>query len=126
MQTLENYISKHPMLRQLPGANNNQYFSEALFHEVQPHIPLLIKTSSVINVSVDPSYIDIYAGDFYGFLKRYYPSVPYELYWLSCRLSGMNGPNEFDKRFLNLYLIVDSDILNKVMTAKKAIEKSAF
>ncbi len=114
------------MLRQLPGSNNNEYFSEELFHQLQPHISLILKFSGVITVNVDPSYIDMYAGDFYGYLNRFQPSVPYELYWLSCRLSGMNGPNDFDKRFLTLYLLVDTDVIDKVITTKKAIQRSAF
>lgn len=126
MVTLDTFVSQHPMLRQLPGSGTGEYFSEEMFHQLQPHLPLLIKSRSVHNVTVDPSHVDMFAGDFYGYLKRFQPAVPYEMYWLSCRLSGMNGPNDFDKRHLNLFLVTETDILSKVYTAKKAINRSAF
>jgi hypothetical protein len=120
------FAAKHPLLKHLPITPDFSYFSEDTFHQIQPHLSLLLSNKGANSVYVDPNHIDLYAGDFYGYLKRYQPSVPYELYWLSARVSGMNGPNDFDKRFNHIYVLTDVSILNKVVTSKKAVQKSGI
>lgn len=126
MTDLQTYANSHPLLKLIPAGVDPEVFTESLFHQLQPHIPSIIKANTTHSVAVDPAHIDLYAGDFYGYLKRYHPSVPYELMWLSCRVSGMNGPNDFDKRYTQIYLITDSTLLQRVTTAKKAVQKSGI
>lgn len=126
MSNLNNFISKHPLLQNLPQTDDLSYFSEDLFHQLQPHLPLILSGNGVNSVNVNESHIDLYSGDFYGYLRRYQPSVPYNLYWLSCRLSGMNGPNDFDKRHTHIYVVTDMTALSRVAIAKKAVQKSAI
>ncbi len=126
MSPLQIYISNHPVLSQLPKSNNEAYWTEHFLHQLSAYIPMLINSSDVSTAVIEPQYNMIYAGDFYGYLKQQIPSISYDLYWITMRLSGMNGPNEFGPMHTHLVTLRDDTVLNEILSSQSARQESAL
>ena len=124
--TLPRFVMGHPLLKNLQTSVDWAFFDESTFNQIEPHLQNYIKNNSVVPTQVAPEHVDMYAGDFYAYIKRFHPNVPYELYWLSARLSGMNGPIDFDKRHTTVYLATDVNLLNKVMLSESVVNASGI
>lgn len=95
-------------------------------NQIEPHIPLLLSSPNVQAVNVDYSQALMYTSDFYGYLRRFQPSVPYALYWVCTRLSGFKGPHDFGPNRKDIFIISDMSIINNIISNNNVVRESAI
>ena len=79
---------------------------------LEDHLQYLRSLSSTKTITLDPSMVLVYAGDFYGYLNEV--GIAKQYHWIIMRLNGYFSPAEFDGQ-KTLFLVPEQKEIDRLI-----------
>lgn len=82
------------ILAQMNSSGNAVVYERSFMCVMEDHLQYFRDSKTTTTITLDPSMVAVYKGDFYGYLNEV--KIPKQYHWFFMRVNGYFAPWEFD------------------------------